>query len=90
MGDPQQATTCGCSCATAEGCCLHQTFDSEVSWSLTKLLFHRATWLQKGLKKAYCQGELYPRVFCGGHKSFPMGQLPANMLQQIYENITVL
>ena len=90
MGDPQQVMTSRCPCATAKGCCLSQTFDSEVGWSLTKLLFHRTTWLQKGLKNAYWQRELYPRGYSGGHKSFPMGQTLANTLQQIYENITML
>lgn len=80
----------GCPCVTAKGSCLSQTFDSEVSWSLTEQLFPRATCVQEGLKKAYCQRGGYPKGFSGGHKSFPMGQLLANTLQQIYGNITML
>lgn len=46
--------------------------------------------MQEGLKKAYYLRGVYPKGFSSGHKSFPMGQLLANMLQQIYENITML
>lgn len=45
--------------------------------------------MEEGLKKAYCPRGVYPKGFSSGHKSFPMGQPLVNMLQQIYENITI-